>query len=159
MTISSQQYVSYLYERLYVKLSDDSFHDNWSIVGFVVIFLFCCLMITLFMTVLFTSCCGRCFEGPPSKMNKVVALPATPSGPKFSAPVASHVTVYSAPSTVVTDGSAPVKEAGSQKKVPTPTSPPPAKNLDKPKRSKHKKKSSNKDKSQSKSKRRHKETH
>lgn len=153
MAISSQISV-YLYERLYVKLSDDSFHDNWSIVGFVVIFLFCCLMITLFMTVLFTSCCGRCFDGPPVKMGKVAALPATPSGPKFTSEVGSHVTVYSAPSTVMDSLS--VKEAGSKKTV---APPPPGKNLDRPKKSKHKNKAPNKGKSQSHTKRRHKETH
>ncbi|KAG5262252.1 hypothetical protein AALO_G00293870 [Alosa alosa] len=158
MTASSQQYVSYLYERLYAKLSDDSFHDNWSIVGFVIIFLFCCLMITLFMTVLFTSCCGRYFESPPIKMNRVGALPATPSEPTFLALGESHIKVYSAPSTAM-DKPAHVKESGSQKKVANPAPQPPAKSVDKPKKSKHKNKGPKKVKSQSQSKKQLKETH
>lgn len=55
---------SYLYERLFSKLSDEGFHDMWSIGGFLVVFIFCTIVITLTLAVIFSWCCGWCFEQP-----------------------------------------------------------------------------------------------
>lgn len=146
MTASSQQYVSFLYERLYAKLTNDSFHDMWSIAGFVVVFLFCCLMLTLFMTVFFTSCCGRCFETPPGKVNRVAVAPARSSTRNLSGEGGSHVTVYNAPSAVA----AAEPEGQKVEAGPPPPLPPPTKHV-KHKKSKHKGKSPGKSQSTGKS--------
>ncbi|KAK6325728.1 hypothetical protein J4Q44_G00050700 [Coregonus suidteri] len=69
---------SYLYERLFSKLSDEGFHDMWSIGGFLVVFIFCTIVITLTLAVIFSWCCGWCFDLPTLGSNKISVLLSPP---------------------------------------------------------------------------------
>ncbi|XP_024301518.2 coagulation factor V-like [Oncorhynchus tshawytscha] len=69
---------SYLYERLFSKLSDEGFHDMWSIGGFLVVFIFCTIVITLTLAVIFSWCCGWCFEQPILGSSKISVLLSPP---------------------------------------------------------------------------------
>nr|XP_046191804.1 uncharacterized protein LOC124020610 [Oncorhynchus gorbuscha] len=69
---------TYLYERLFSKLSDEGFHDMWSIGGFLVVFIFCTIVITLTLAVIFSWCCGWCFEQPILGSSKISVLLSPP---------------------------------------------------------------------------------
>lgn len=69
---------SYLYERLFSKLSDEGFHDMWSIGGFLVVFIFCTIVITMTLAVIFSWCCGWCFEQPILGSSKISVLLSPP---------------------------------------------------------------------------------
>uniref|UniRef100_A0A4W4F419 Uncharacterized protein n=1 Tax=Electrophorus electricus TaxID=8005 RepID=A0A4W4F419_ELEEL len=45
------------------KLSDEGFHNTWSIGSFLVIFVFCAVTLTLMLAVVFNWCCSRCESG------------------------------------------------------------------------------------------------
>ena len=71
--------LSYLYERLLFKLSDDGFQDVWSIGSFLVIFIFCTITITLTLTVIISWCCGWCLEKSPQNVSRASIGPLNPS--------------------------------------------------------------------------------
>ncbi|KAL7845556.1 hypothetical protein AOLI_G00237480 [Acnodon oligacanthus] len=62
--------LSYLYERLLYKLSDEGFHDMLSMGGFLVIFIFCTITLMLMLVVVVSWCSERCFKVP-TRSNKV----------------------------------------------------------------------------------------
>lgn len=76
MAVELPKDVSYLYERLFSKLSDEGFHDVWSIGGFLVLFLFCTIAITLTLAVAFSFCCSWCFELPLMKSSLDILMSA-----------------------------------------------------------------------------------
>ncbi|KAJ8003391.1 hypothetical protein DPEC_G00147840 [Dallia pectoralis] len=62
---------SYFYETLFSKLSDEGFRDMWSIGAFLVIFIFCTIVITLTLAVAFSWMCGWCLQTSTTRSAKV----------------------------------------------------------------------------------------
>ncbi|KAL1021742.1 hypothetical protein UPYG_G00017410 [Umbra pygmaea] len=56
------------------ELFDEGFNDMWSIGGFLIVFIFCTIIISLTLAIIFCWCCGWCCEIPTWRSNKIGVL-------------------------------------------------------------------------------------